>query len=376
MADPTTFDPAQLAALVNPPQSGVMDKIGNILGHPLVQAALGTYFGAISTPREYGLGGAIGRGGLAGLQGFEQARQMQQQLPLLRAKAMSSLMDIPLKQQEISEKGAHAGLLKAETGQYLPPEPDFAKTLSLAAQSEPDPTLALTKQLLSVGLANGGMKSSDAAKILSTAAIAGSQVALRQAQVQLAQETGQLRQEQTEVEKMKPAEIQAHIGAMGTEAGAAAEKANIEASLAGPRAAELAASTKLKEGQLAALPGKTANAAMAKVNTDLGRFFTTNPAGAFSDHNDMVNKATAYATAQNPGADPAAIRQAAEALTPASGLGATLKGMFTGVNPGAPPQAQAAPPKAAAIRPSATSVSGKPIYTWPDGTHHYNPPPM
>lgn len=58
-----------------------------ILSNPLAQAALGTYFGMISSPRRLGWGGALGRGGLAGLGQFAQAEQLQAQQPKLQAEA-------------------------------------------------------------------------------------------------------------------------------------------------------------------------------------------------------------------------------------------------------------------------------------------------
>lgn len=63
--------PAQPA----PAQSGVLDQIGHILSHPAVQALMGAYFGAVSSPRVQGWGGAIGHGGLTGLGAYGLAQQ-------------------------------------------------------------------------------------------------------------------------------------------------------------------------------------------------------------------------------------------------------------------------------------------------------------
>src|SRR6516164_4359097 len=54
------------------PSQGLLDSPG-------LQGALSAYFGAISSPRQQGLGGAIGHGGLAGLQAYEQAKTAQYQ---------------------------------------------------------------------------------------------------------------------------------------------------------------------------------------------------------------------------------------------------------------------------------------------------------
>ena len=75
--------------------------LGNVLSNPLAQAALGTYFGAIGTPRWEGLGGAISRGGLAGLGTFAQARQAQFQQPILQQAAQQARAEMqPLSKEE------------------------------------------------------------------------------------------------------------------------------------------------------------------------------------------------------------------------------------------------------------------------------------
>ncbi len=77
-----------LGALGGSPQppTDTFGTIGSLLSHPLVQGALATYFGAISSPRREGWGGAIGHGGLAGLGQYGQAQQLRQQLPYLQAR--------------------------------------------------------------------------------------------------------------------------------------------------------------------------------------------------------------------------------------------------------------------------------------------------
>src|SRR5262245_59059320 len=49
----------------------------SFLDNPLLQGALAAYFGAISSPRSKGFGGALGAGGLAGLKQYESAQKAQ-----------------------------------------------------------------------------------------------------------------------------------------------------------------------------------------------------------------------------------------------------------------------------------------------------------
>ena len=96
MPDPTQIQsaaqtsPQPVAAPAQTQPTGVMGGIEGLLGHPLVQAALAAYLGAISSPRRLGWGGAIGRGGLAGLGQFSQAEQLQNQLPLQQAQTQEA----------------------------------------------------------------------------------------------------------------------------------------------------------------------------------------------------------------------------------------------------------------------------------------------
>lgn len=101
--DPTTGQP-------NPyqPQTGIMGALNN----PGVQGLLATYFGAVSSPREAGLGGAIGRGGLSGLQAYSNAQQQQQMLPYMQA-------ELQAKQLQAKQLGMELKPLTADQVQGL-----------------------------------------------------------------------------------------------------------------------------------------------------------------------------------------------------------------------------------------------------------------
>jgi hypothetical protein len=71
------------------------------LDNPVLQGALATYLGAIGTPRSEGLGAAISRGGMMGLQAYSQARQSQYTPYLIQAQLQNL-------QQKTREAGATA----------------------------------------------------------------------------------------------------------------------------------------------------------------------------------------------------------------------------------------------------------------------------
>ena len=87
--------------------------IEGLLSHPLVQAALATYLGTISSPRRMGLGGALGRGGLMGLGQFAQAEQMRQEMPLRQAQTQEALAKA---QGEVGKEQAIQALPPTERG--------------------------------------------------------------------------------------------------------------------------------------------------------------------------------------------------------------------------------------------------------------------
>jgi len=103
---------AQVAAQQGTPQSASdipIQKPG-LLDNPYLQGALGAYFGAISSPRQLGWGGAIGRGGLGGLSAYESAKKAQYEPYMLRAQIQH------LGAQTAAEQ-AKAGLDISKTGQ-------------------------------------------------------------------------------------------------------------------------------------------------------------------------------------------------------------------------------------------------------------------
>jgi hypothetical protein len=294
----TPAQPKQPEPQPQPAATGVLDKIGQVLSNPAVQGLAATYLGAISSPRYMGWGGAIGRGGLAGLGQFSRAEQMRQLIPLERAQIQKIGADTQL-------AGARSKLAQAETGQYEG-APALAQHFAVLADNETDPSKQTMYALLTYGLQHG-MKVSDAIRAYSSGDLNETRKALAAANIKLAGA-------KTQTEAMRPGEILTHEQTMRTSAGANAERAAIEQQLEPARAKALASETALHAGQLAALPGKNANAQLTKINTDLGRFATTNPLHFYSNRGSWVQDAARYAQSQNPGADPNAILQAAQAL--------------------------------------------------------------
>jgi hypothetical protein len=105
-------DPTQAAAAAQ--QMGQMGQqqpggITGFLSNPLFQGALGAYLGAVGSPRDKGLGGAIMSGGLTGLNAFNQAQQQRLEMPLKQAQMQEAQltakklgMDLkPLTKEEI-----------------------------------------------------------------------------------------------------------------------------------------------------------------------------------------------------------------------------------------------------------------------------------
>jgi len=105
----------------------------SFLDHPLVQGALATYLGAISSPSHMGLGGAIGHGGLAGLQAYSSARQAQYQ-PYLIGAQLGQI------QSTISKNTAQTAHFNAQTAQIAgegQSNQNLAAALSARAQQLP-----------------------------------------------------------------------------------------------------------------------------------------------------------------------------------------------------------------------------------------------
>ena len=112
---------APQATPTSPPQSG----IGALLSSPVAQGALASYFAGISSPKQMGWGGAIGRGGLAGLGAYNQAEQTQAQRPLQQAQLGNLQSQGQLHQAEVGLKNVQtqnlAGISEAnkKTAQQL-----------------------------------------------------------------------------------------------------------------------------------------------------------------------------------------------------------------------------------------------------------------
>jgi hypothetical protein len=313
---------------------GLGSDLGSFLSHPLVQSALASYFGAISTPRYMGRGAALGRGGLAGLQTLGQAEQRQAMLPKLQAE---SKLDIAKAQQAIQQAQAQKALLNwidtDPAAQKMDPQQRMIFRLAVTSGHIPpgfDPyhqgLLGIAKQ--KEQLAEKGEKAKEH-QLQALESTYGPLTAERQAQAERAQAGIGAEQAAAAKSRAEAGAVPARIAAEE----AAAAKSTAEAGLVPER-------KKYLEATIAALPGKAAAGQINKVNTDLGRFLTSNPAGTFSNHEELVNRAVNYAAKLNPGVDPSAIRDAADSLIPATGMGAKVMsglGMGPSTSPVAPP---------------------------------------
>jgi hypothetical protein len=120
---------------------GLLDKIGNAFGNPLLQAAITAYLGGISTPRAEGVGRAIGQGGLEGLQAFNQARELQQTIPQQQARTQllqSQAQTAPL-QRQLLERQVGTGALQQKqlAAQLAPISADEINKLNFAISVAP-----------------------------------------------------------------------------------------------------------------------------------------------------------------------------------------------------------------------------------------------
>jgi hypothetical protein len=131
MPDPSQLLPyGQMAQGGQPPQQpqggGLLDSISQILSHPAVQGLLGAYFGAVSSPRQMGVGGAIGRGGLEGLGMANQAQLLRSKIPLQQAELERARAQIPEAQARTRYLNAQAPLADARTQSLQPIGPEAA----------------------------------------------------------------------------------------------------------------------------------------------------------------------------------------------------------------------------------------------------------
>src|SRR5215831_2517905 len=128
------------------PDLGNIPIQSSFLDNPYLQGALGAYFGAISSPRYLGLGGAIGRGGLGGLQAYESARKEQYQPYLIGAQ-------IAKEQAETGKATAEGKLADVRAGQIggnLQHNNNLAASLRLSVKNNPNMDPQVRDQYLSI----------------------------------------------------------------------------------------------------------------------------------------------------------------------------------------------------------------------------------
>lgn len=84
--------PASATSQTPAPAPAIGGGLGDILSSPLAQGALSAYFGYLGRPRGLFTNRwqGLGQAGLAGLQGFEQAREQQLKLPQQQAELMAA----------------------------------------------------------------------------------------------------------------------------------------------------------------------------------------------------------------------------------------------------------------------------------------------
>jgi hypothetical protein len=100
--------------------------IAGVLANPAVQGALASYFAGISSPRQMGWGGAIGRAGLAGLGQYGQAAAQQAELPYRQAMTQKTMAEAQQEQAKAQALGNLTG--PAALAAYAP---DASKYLSI-----------------------------------------------------------------------------------------------------------------------------------------------------------------------------------------------------------------------------------------------------
>ena len=179
--------PATPAAPSNPmaafPQQSGLEKF---LSNPLLQGAASAYLGTLATPRRFGWGGRAAIGGLQGLQGFNQAEQLREKLPLEEAQVQAELGKLPLQQAQMESSRAHAKLEGAQAQQYAP-NPEMADHFKVLAN---DPSASPTQRqiygMLADGVGAGSIKVEDAAKAAANEDMSGARTLLAKAQTNLA----------------------------------------------------------------------------------------------------------------------------------------------------------------------------------------------
>jgi hypothetical protein len=336
-----TPDMSQYMAMVQP------HGLNAALSNPLLQGALGAYFGTISSPRRGGWGEAIGRGGMEGLQTYGQARQ-QQLTPLLMAS------NIAKSQAQTGLANTTAGLRAAQT-KRLAPNPIMGQHFQVLANDQSQsPTARQIYGMLADGVADGSIDSTRAAQVASAEDMNGAKALLIQAQTGEAKAKTQETQAETGLVPLKGKALQSEVGKNQAEAGLAGAKAGevpgeeaktaAEASLASGRAAQLPAEAARTKAQTAEAQA-AAEATPAKVAQGAEKLGQTQQA-------QLQRQAEAAWAAR-----PLAVKAKDELTVSGDPHGEFIKNYIAmhSVPTGTPH----------------TSASGKPIVMGPDGQYHY-----
>ena len=169
-----------------PQQSGLERFIGN----PLVQGAADAYLGTIASPRKQGWSRALARGGLEGMQGFNQAEQLKATLPLRQAQVQAVASQVPRNQSQTALNNARTQSLTVDPAMAA----DTAHQIELRL-SDPS-TPPNEKQILSLiypSIKDGKMKPERVAELVSAGSVDAAKIAASNAEAGFhAAETKQL----------------------------------------------------------------------------------------------------------------------------------------------------------------------------------------
>lgn len=129
---PTGINPIAAAGLNQP------TGLEALLAHPYFQAAAAGLFGMLASPRQRGLSGALGIGGLGALNAFQEAERNKLQLPLLAAQIQGQQAQT---QSNLATGGLHRAQTAALQGQ-LQGDAESAHHMDILASDPSTPPAA------------------------------------------------------------------------------------------------------------------------------------------------------------------------------------------------------------------------------------------
>jgi hypothetical protein len=315
---PATAAPAAPQLAIQP-QSG----IEKFLSSPLLQGALDAYFTTVTSPRKQGWSEGLARGGMAGLQGFNQAEQRRLQPVQQQAALMNTLSQIPKNQSTTALNQARTSAIIGDPAANA----QLADQLQqLASRQETSPQKKEIIGWILPAVKAGKIKPEQVATLLANGDVDAAKVAASQAETQLHEgEAAQL--------PLKGQQLESEIGKNQAEAGLAGARTGEVA----PTIANLNARTGEAEAQTRRLSSTSApsSASMnSKAQTELTKFVTirgTPPYNIYGRegarkqwHDDAVASMTAA------GVDPATAETKVKAAM--GETGAPVKGTHNGVS--------------------------------------------